>query len=122
MPIKQFDKVNLKVLRNDIDAAIKQVIDKHGIDLSIGSISFDAGRFTTRMTGQVKGFVSGVASPSFNPFEFHGFKVGDSFRFNTKVLTVVGYNPRKPKNCVDLVDQNGKKFGASIDMVKNKLK
>ena len=54
-------------------------------------------------------------------FELVGFKVGDSFKHKTKTVTIVGYNPRRPKNCVELVelvDQNGKKFSCSLELAK----
>lgn len=125
MTITNFDKQNLKSLRSDIDKAIKEVADKHGISLSIGSISFTQDRFTTRLTALTKSSTEKSTSTKINTgtitnpaaFQFSGFKIGDKFKHNTKLLKVVGYNPRKPKNCVELVDQNGKKFNGSLEMV-----
>lgn len=119
--IKQFDKVNLKVIRKDIDAALKEVMQKHGIDLSIGNISFSSGKFTTRLTGKVEVSEENKEMLTIPMFQVHGFNVGDTFKHNTKTMKIVGYNSRRPKNCVELEDQNGKKFTASIDAVKAKL-
>jgi len=133
MPITTFDKQNLKTLREDINNALKSVALKHGINLGIGNITYDIGgqRFTTRITAttmvntttSLGGLPPNPKSTLNNPipFELAGFKIGDTFRFKTKVLKVMGYNPRKPKNCVDLQDENGKKFGASLEFVKSKL-
>ena len=121
MVIKQFDKANLKDLRNDIDAALKQVMDKHGISLSIGNISFNAGRFTTRMTGQLPVTTENKIVLENPIFQQYGFNIGDTFVHNTKVMKITGYNSRRPKNCVELQDQNGKKFSTSLDMVKVKF-
>lgn len=120
--IKQFDKANLKVIRKDIDDALKQVMEKHGIDLSIGNISFDAGRFTTRLTAKVGVSEENKEMLKIPMFQVHGFNIGDTFKHNTKIMKVVGYNPRRPKNCVELEDQNGKKFSASIETIKVKFK
>lgn len=122
--INQFDKINLKSLRSEINSALKTVADKNGISLSIGNITFDVAKFTCRLTAETKGpKVTNTQTIDSNPvaFEIAGLKVGDSFRHNTKVLTIIGYNPRKPKNCVMLADQNGKKFNCSLEMAKQKL-
>lgn len=49
MSIKAFDKPNLKMLRNEIDDALKHVAEKHGIRLSLGNISFTATTFTGKL-------------------------------------------------------------------------
>lgn len=54
MTIAAFDKQNLKTLRADLDAALKAVADKHGIDLSVGTIRFDAAAFSAKIDGAVK--------------------------------------------------------------------
>lgn len=115
-----FDNQSLKTLRGDIDAALKQIASKHGINLSIGTISYSGEKFTTRITGLSK---TSVVKKSVIPnlFESYGIKFGDTFKVRTKTMTIVGYNPSKPKNSVELVDQNGKKFGASFEMVKRML-
>ncbi len=128
MDITSFDKQNLKNLRQDINDALKSVATKHGINLGIGNITYDIGgqRFTTRITATIQKQITNSVTQSTSSMDDvifipYGFKVGDTFRHNTKILKVVGYNPRKPKNCVNLEDQNGKKFGASIEFVKSKI-
>lgn len=87
--IKQFDSTNLKVIRKDIDAALKKVMEKHGIDLSIGNISFASGRFTTRLTGKVEVDKTNQELLKVPIFEVNGFNVGDTFTHNTKTMKVV---------------------------------
>lgn len=36
-------------------------------------------------------------------------------------MKIIGYNPSRPKNCIELEDQNGRKFSGSLDMVKRAL-
>lgn len=52
MKITSFDKQNLAILRKEIDAALNAVAARHGIELKIGNISFDAGRFGTKLEGK----------------------------------------------------------------------
>jgi len=116
-----FDNANLKSLRIDIDAALREVASKHGIKLSIGNISFSADRFTTRLTGLSEATVIKKTTVTTHIFEANGFKLGDTFKHKTKTLKIVGYNSKRPKNCVELEDQNGRKFSGSIDMIKRIL-
>jgi hypothetical protein len=115
--MNNFDKQGLKTLRMDIDSALREVATKHGINLSIGSISFSNDKFTTRLTGLTKTSVLKKATVTPSIFESAGFKMGDTFKHRTKTLQIVGYSASRPKNCVELVDQNGKKFSGSIQMV-----
>jgi len=120
--VKEFNKVNLKTLRSEIDAALKAVADKNGITLGIGNISFTSDRFTCRLTAQTKSQVTTEIPGSVSGTIAGLFKIGDSFKHNTKVLTITDYNPSKPKNCIVVKDQNGKSFTCSLDFVKSKLK
>ena len=54
--ITAFDKSNLKEIRADINAALQAVMDKHGILLSFGNITYDpdGSNFRTRLQGNVK--------------------------------------------------------------------
>ena len=54
MKITKFDKANLAQLRREIDAALKVVAERNGIDLSIGSISFSGAEFSTKLKAAVK--------------------------------------------------------------------
>ncbi|MDL2342523.1 MAG: hypothetical protein QFB87_05620 [Patescibacteria group bacterium] len=49
--ITEFDALNLKPLRVEIEAALKQVADKHSIKLSLGSFTYQSDSFTVRLTG-----------------------------------------------------------------------
>ena len=51
--ITRFDKPNLRVLRDEIDAALKPVADKYGISLKAGNASFDAQTVRFKLQGAV---------------------------------------------------------------------
>ena len=58
--IKSFDKQNLKEIRKEIDEALVKVAKSNGIKLSIGSISFQADTFTTKITAIIENSKTGV--------------------------------------------------------------
>jgi len=48
--ISTFDRSNLEQIRREINNALAAITAKHGLDISIGSISFNAASFTTKLT------------------------------------------------------------------------
>lgn len=49
--MNEFNKQNMTDLHKDIDAALKALGNKHGIILSTGTITYQPGKFTCRLTG-----------------------------------------------------------------------
>ena len=47
---------------------------------------------------------------------------GKPFRIRTKIFRITGFNPHKPKNCLNITDQNNKTFICSERYVKTYLK
>src|SRR5271157_1557244 len=56
--IKEFDKTNLTALRNDFDAAIKQVAAKHGIVIRLKTLRYDS----VKANGNVEFIATGGAN------------------------------------------------------------
>ena len=52
--------------------------------------------------------------PSNNLTEYEGLKVGQTFNHRRSRFTIVGFNPNKPKNCVQIQNQNGKDCICSV--------
>lgn len=48
--ISTFDRSNLEQIRREINNALAAITAKHGLDISLGSISFNAASFTTKLT------------------------------------------------------------------------
>lgn len=110
--VKTFDRANLKTLRADIDQALAAVAKKHGIDLSIGGIRFDANEFTTKITGATKaasakeaaetaGVPAGVNPTWVKSFKSHcilfGLKpadLGKTIKLAGKEVVIVGARPK----------------------------
>jgi len=53
MKFDRFDRDNLRTLRADLDAALKGVADKYGINLALGTGRFDPESVTWKLTGNV---------------------------------------------------------------------
>lgn len=129
--IKQFDKANLKTLREDIDAALAQVAEKHGISLSIKNIRFDAANFRTQLEGATKGPTGEVINGDLATLREHGkFWLGDAFDANRAyrdpisgaMVLLVGLNMKRQKYPVIYKNlSNGKSYKTSIEMAKRMI-
>jgi hypothetical protein len=109
--IKQFDKVNLGQLRKDIDSALLQLRQKHGITLSIGNISYSPDKATARLTMVAVGDPNVASDPraaalakaevefkrSASSFGLKPDQFGATFRFGRDSYKLSGLKPRSPK-------------------------
>lgn len=77
--IKSFDKDSLRMFRAELDLALKVVGQKHGVNLSLGTIRYEASTFRTKLEGR-------LISASM----ISGDKIYDSL---TTVADDLGYGP-----------------------------
>ena len=140
MTINTFDKTNLKQVRKDIDAALAQVAKTHGVNLSIGAISFQADTFTTKLTAVIAnskaGSIPGNAKwqrnfkihTRFNTFTPSNDRLttndlGATFTFRGVKHTIVGAMGANAKGpAIILANPNGKFIRADEAMVARLVK
>jgi hypothetical protein len=109
--IKAFDKVNLKQLRADIDAAFVAIRQKHGVTLSIGNISYSPDKATSRLTMVAIGDSNVATDPRAaalakaqvefkrcaSSFGLKPEQYGMIFKYGRETYKLVGLKPRAPK-------------------------
>jgi hypothetical protein len=101
-------KSTVAQIRNDLDAALKAVAAKHGVDFSIGTIRFSADQMGCRVTGVARGAAGTSATAAVKPEQLalkkKAYLLGSAFD-DTKTyrspslgtVKVVGYNGRAKK-------------------------
>jgi len=120
--IKKFSKPVLKMLRVDVDEALRVVAEKHGIEIKGGNWSFTEDTVTMKLEGRVEGGKSAemIALEMYSE-EAVGQKicVGDEFDFkaNVGVAKVVGFKTRSPKFPFVIENANGR-YKVPADSVK----
>lgn len=125
----QITPANIKQIRADVEAAMKAIYAKHGIDVVVGNIRYNAESFRCKIEGTVRG--AKTAAPVIRPgisatLPFGGkFWFGESFdqtkTFHSVSLgrvKIVGHNS-KAKLYPIIVEQvaTGKKYKLSISQV-----
>ena len=118
--IEQFNKPNLRMLRVELDKALKDTLVKFGLSHKIGSISFGPGEFTTRLTVNC-GSADDVVRDTFNDHcASYGLKPSDfgrEFRTNGSVFTITGLKPNRRKYPISGVGARGGKYKFTADKV-----
>lgn len=121
----KFDRNNLDEIRADINAALESVAEKHGITLSIGNISYESTRFTTKLTAQT-GDGSEHEQKEFarNCWRYNIPEswYGKSFVAEGQTFTITGINTRARKSPINFKDVKGRMYKASPEYVKAFMK
>src|SRR5574343_210778 len=86
LKMKTFTKQNLGEVRADINAALEAVDKKHGIQLSIGNITFTAETFSTKLAANIPsdGAEAGSKSGGEVKWETNFKRYARSFGFTTE--------------------------------------
>lgn len=128
MKVTQFTKENLKDLRNDINAALVAVAQKHGIDLSIGTISYSTEKATTRLTMETKACTEsdGISVPKgasyLSLFDLPADAFEREFTIQGSRFRLTELKTNRPKNpCSITRVSDGKGFKCGADTVKRAL-
>lgn len=119
--IKNFDRQNLKEIRQSVQTALNKVAMEYGIKIDMGNIRFTGNNFRCKLDANTTvGTI--VNSFEFKPSAPGSHYIGKTFKRNNSYFTVTAYNPNKPKNCFELTNQNGRKFVCSKDQLLTFLK
>lgn len=114
--IKEFNKANLKNVREDISAILSKYAKENGIEIKIGNISFNAGSFTTKMEAKV----IGAKTKEDSVLEFMMATKG-LVKTSKCGKTLVGYNTRG-KAYPFIFENAGKKYKCSEAQAMNYFK
>jgi hypothetical protein len=128
--IYQFDRPNLRLVRQDLERALSEVAAKHGISLSVGNMTFTATTATVQVKAAVKDGETGVPeTPERAMFKLHAPHCGLALDDLDRVVTVdgrrcriSGLRPKAPRRPILLTTLDGtKNFVTSADHVQRLL-
>jgi hypothetical protein len=102
--MKEFTKAGFKKVRTVLDKALEKAGKELDITLELGSISFDANKFTCKLTALTGTDVNEHAKKEWDKncvmfgFKPSHFGVSHKPKFGHDTYTIVGINPRARKN------------------------
>jgi hypothetical protein len=97
---------NISTIRADVEAALRTIYAKHGIDITVGRISYDAAGFRCKIDGIVRGSTGATApvTPKVAALPGASWLLGNTFDQNKKyaspslgTVMFTGYNSRARK-------------------------
>ena len=115
MSIQRFDRANLRLIAEDIRAALEPIASKWGIQLDYGGSSF----LPDKATIKVIAFIPSAEAPSPDAAEFkryatvYGLEPGDlgrSFNHHGHQFTITGLAPKSRRFPVVCEREDGKGF------------
>lgn len=123
MKISQFNKQNLPQLRIDLNNALKAVAELHGIDLSLGNMSFTDTETTVKLTARVKSNISlnTLVNWRLKNLGLPEDLMGKSFVFKNKTYTVTSLNTKPVKYPVEAKTLEGRTVCFATEFIKTLL-
>jgi hypothetical protein len=124
----KFTASSLRIIRGEIDTAIKDVCAKHGITVSSALGSFSSHNHSFKVELKLASTVSDEEATSSAKLNFERFAssyglepsdFGKEFVSSRDTLKIVGINTNRPANPMELERvKDGKRYKASASMVK----
>ena len=129
MAIKQFDRKNLKALRQDMNAALAKIEKQYGIQIHVGNASFSDNEVTFKTKCNTIGEGGKAQTKEANQWKLYAelngvgqFSVGDRVTIQGQVFTIEGWNTRAKKSPVMIKDvATGKSYKCPKNVLVGKL-
>ena len=129
MAIKQFDRKNLKALRQDMNDVLKAVELRYGIKINVGNASFSDNEVTFKTKCNTIGEGGKAQTKEANQWKLYAelngvgqFSVGDRITIQGQVFSIEGWNTRAKKSPVMIKDiTTGKSYKCSKNVLVGKL-
>ena len=129
MAIQQFDRKNLKALRQDMNAALKAIEAQYGIQINVGNASFSDNEVTFKTKCNTIGEGGKAQTKEANQWKLYAelngvgqFSVGDRITIQGQVFTIEGWNTRAKKAPVMIKDvATGKSYKCPKNVLVGKL-
>lgn len=123
----EFNKKGFEAFRADVEAALKLVANKHGVEIDCGRISYTDFDFNMQLhVTKSDGNTDGRRLLFEQDCSFYGFSKYDyerEFTADGKRFKLVGFNRKSPKNCCSVYCINdGKIYKCSAETVKMAFK
>jgi len=122
--IKQFNRTNIKGLRNEIDEALDRVAKRYGITISAGNCTFSGNEANFKLKLNTIGEGGTVITQESQNWDFYKSRtncghlnIGDKITIQGSTYTLSGYNTRARKAPIQFKDSRGNGYKCSIALL-----
>jgi len=121
--VKSFNRKNIRQINNELEAALKQVAEKYGIEVKLGNTRFTDDNFSTKVQVATIGQDGIAMSKEATDFNRHktalgiNMELGQEFQRSGKTYTIVGLKPRSKKYPILAKCSDGKRYKLPVDLV-----
>ena len=115
--IKQFNRANIKGLRDEINEALSSVASKYGITISAGNCSFSGNEANFKLKLNTIGEGGFVITRESARTNCSHLNAGDTITIQGNTYTLTGYNTRARKAPIQFKDNRGNNYKCSIMML-----
>jgi len=117
MAYNEFNRSNVKQLRNELDAVLQEFAEKNNLSINIGNISFDNASVKCKnFSIGVKGAVSPTMLRLSSGLGFKGSAYGQTFETQGNTYTITSLKPHNKRQII-AVDSNGSSYAFPKRMV-----
>lgn len=121
--VTSFNRQNIRQINSELEAALKQVAEKYGLEVKLGNTRFTGDNFSTKV--QVATVAEGGITMSKEATDFNRYKtilginmeLGQEFQRSGKTFTIVGLKPRSKKYPILAKCSDGKTYKLPVDLV-----
>jgi len=121
--VTSFNRQNIRQINSELEAALKQVAEKYGLEVKLGNTRFTGDNFSTKV--QVATVGEGGITMSKEATDFNRYKtilginmeLGQEFQRSGKTFTIVGLKPRSKKYPILAKCSDGKTYKLPVDLV-----
>lgn len=127
--IKEFNKNNLKSLRQDMNAALAKIEKQYGIQINVGNARFSDNEVTFKTKCNTIGEGGNAQTKEAQNWKLYAelngvsqFSIGDRIAIQGKIFSIEGWNTRAKKAPVMIKEVGSNKtFKCSVHTIAGKL-
>jgi hypothetical protein len=135
MTISSFDRNSCRVLYTELQTVLNELAAKHGLVAKVDGGRFNPESFAPRVSFEVLGqstngdasdnVITAKATSDWNRYALvlgaNPEWLGQTFKHEGRLLTVIGCKPSRPKNCISLREENGDMRRCSVEFIAHYL-
>lgn len=121
--VTSFNRQNIRQINSELEAALKQVAEKYGLEVKLGNTRFTGDNFSTKVqvaTVGESGITMSKEATDFNRYKTIlgiNMELGQEFQRSGKTFTIVGLKPRSKKYPILAKCSDGKTYKLPVDLV-----